>query len=181
MIPDSATVHDLNDLMAIMPRYQRRGYTKLVTKQDRANGGMGINLWPSIEDIFNQATLASFPFPFVIQPFQENCHDTRVIVIGDYLEAYRRNNPGNFRNNLHFGGTSEQISLSDEQRDLCRSVMVRGKFPYAHIDLMVTEKKQTYLAEINLRGGIRGAEISPAEYGHKIDEIHNKFALDLNR
>ena len=181
MAPDTSAVHDRNDLLAIMPEYQRGGYTKLVTKQDRANGGMGINLWTSIEDIFNLATLAGFPFPFVIQPFHEDCHDIRVVVLGDYLEAYRRNNPNNFRNNLHFGGTSEPVCLSEEQLDLCKSVMERGKFPYAHIDLMVTGKKQTYLAEINLRGGIRGARITPAEYQRKIDEIHSQFSLDLNR
>lgn len=181
MVPDTAAIHDLHDLLGIMPRYQRQGHTKMITKRDRANGGIGINLWLSIEDVFNQASLAALPFPFVIQPFCEGCHDIRVIVLGDYQEAYRRENPGNFRNNLHFGGSSEPVSLSDEQQELCRAVMARGKFPYAHLDLMVTENKQTYLAEINLRGGIRGARISPAEYRQKIDEIHSQFRLELAR
>jgi len=181
MVPDTTAVHDLHDLMAIMLQYQRRGHTKIVTKKDRTNAGMGINLWSSLEDVFNQASLTPFPFPCVIQPFLEGCHDIRVIMVGDYLEAYQRKNPDNFRNNLHFGGSSEPFNLSDEQLDLCRSVMARGKFPYAHIDLMVTEKDQAYLAEINLRGGIRGARISPGEYQQKINEVHSRFRQELDR
>lgn len=181
MVPDTAAIHDLHDLMEFMPLAQRQGYTKLVTKRDRANGGMGINFWSSIEDVFNQASLAVLNFPFVIQPFHEECYDIRVITLGDYQEAYRRENPDNFRNNLHFGGTSEPVDLSGEQQELCRAVMERGKFPYGHIDLMVTEKNRTYLSEINLRGGIRGAGITPAEYRQKIDEIHNQFRLELTR
>lgn len=179
MVADTATIHDLHDLLALMPLYQRRGYTQVVSKRDRANGGLGINLWPSIEDVFNQASLASLPFPLVIQPFLQGSQDIRVIIIGDYQESYRRENPDNFRNNLHFGGYSEPVGLSGEQQELCRKVMARGKFPYAHIDLMVTEKNQTYLAEINLRGGIRGAKITPAAYQQKINAIHDQFSLEL--
>ena len=54
--------------------------------------------------------------------------------------------------------------------------MQRGKFPYAHLDLMVTGSGETYLSEINLRGGIKGAVITSQEYMEKIDAIHAAFA-----
>ena len=57
--------------------------------------------------------------------------------------------------------------------------MARGGFPYAHIDLMVTADHRTYLAEINLRGGIRGAVISPADYQARVDSIHRAFLATL--
>ncbi|MDT8335331.1 MAG: hypothetical protein RQ753_06515 [Desulfurivibrionaceae bacterium] len=174
MAPATETIHDLHELMTAVNQYQRRGLQQVVTKKDRAHAGMGINLWPSAEDVFNQASGGGLPFPFVIQPFHPDSLDIRVIIIDDYLEAYRRNNPDNFRNNLHYGGTREPAVLTGEQVDLCRKVMARGRYPYAHLDLMVSQGA-TYLAEINLRGGIRGAEITPAEYRRRIDAVHQRY------
>lgn len=175
MLPETRAVHDLHELMLLLPRYQRQGITRVVTKRDRANAGLGINLWGSLEEVFNQASLGGLPFPFVVQPFYEKCRDIRVVVLGDYREAYWRDNPDNFRNNLHFGGQSSPAELSGAQLALCHRVMARGAFPYAHLDLMVTADQQSYLAEINLRGGIRGAAISPAEYRQRIEAIHQQF------
>jgi ribosomal protein S6--L-glutamate ligase len=53
--------------------------------------------------------------------------------------------------------------------------MQRGKFPYAHIDLMVLENGETRLTEINLRGGIKGARISPVEYLRQVTKIQRHF------
>jgi glutathione synthase/RimK-type ligase-like ATP-grasp enzyme len=181
MMPDTMPIHDLHALLNAVNQFGARHITRVVTKHDRKNAGIGILLWQSIEEVYSAASCGTLALPFVVQPFFPNATDIRVIMLGDYQEAYRRQNPHNFRNNLHCGGTTEPHELTDAQKNFCRRVMGRGKFPYAHIDLMVTEKKQTYLAEINLRGGIKGAEISPAEYRQKIDEIHNQFGLDLNR
>lgn len=179
MLPETHAVHDLHGLMQLLPRYQRQGIAKVVTKRDRANAGLGINLWDSLEEVFNQASLGTLPFPFVVQPFYQNCRDIRVVILGDYREAYWRDNQDNFRNNLHFGGRSSPAELSETQRELCKRVMERGRFPYAHLDLMVTADHQSYLAEINLRGGIRGAAISPAEYRQRIEGIHQQFREGL--
>jgi len=179
MLPETSAIHDLHGLMLLLPRYQRQGIGKVVTKRDRANAGLGINLWGSLEEVFNQASLGALPFPFVVQPFYQNCRDIRVVMLGDYQEAYWRDNPDNFRNNLHFGGQSSPAKLSNAQLALCRQVMRRGAFPYAHLDLMVTSGGESYLAEINLRGGIRGAAISPAAYRQRIDDIHQQFREGL--
>ena len=53
--------------------------------------------------------------------------------------------------------------------------MKRGRFPYGHIDILVTKEKKSYLGEINLRGGIRGALISPEEYQVRVDAIHQQL------
>ena len=64
---------------------------------------------------------------------------------------------------------------SEEQLALCKRVMARGKFPYAHLDLMIQENGETHLAEINLRGGIKGAQICGKDYSLKVEKIHDEF------
>ena len=172
MLPHSLAIHDLHDMQEAITRYQQSQISKVVTKHDRRNAGMGIHLWNSTEEVFSQASFGNMPFPFVLQPFMPDSRDIRVIILDDYVEAYWRHNPHNFRNNLHFGGVSSPCELTDPQWQLCQKVMKRGKFPYAHLDLMVTPDETTWLAEINLRGGIKGAKIDPATYRNKIEAIH---------
>ena len=92
--------------------------------------------------------------------------------MGDYIETYERSNPHNFRNNLHCGGEPIPCELSTDQLGLCRSIMQRGEFPYAHLDLMVTATGVSYFTEVNLRGGLRGARISSTQYQERIEAIH---------
>lgn len=174
MLPGTVAVHDIHQLQNIMQLIEDNE-SGFVTKLDRKNAGMGVFRWPSLEDIFNQVSLGVLPFPFVIQKFVPQCRDIRVVVLGDFVESYWRINDTNFRNNLHFGGTSKSCQLTGAQWSLCQEVMTRGKFPYAHLDLMVTEEGDTFLAEINLRGGTKGAKIGSADYREKIADIHQKF------
>lgn len=175
MLPHTRIVHDQHDMLDTVNYYQQNKVEKVITKEDRKNAGMGIHLWQGVEDVFTHSSLGTLPFPFVVQPFAGQSTDIRVIILDNYMEAYSRKNPHNFRNNLHCGGKSSQCTLTEKQRDLCTQAMARGKFPYAHIDLMILENGETYLAEINLRGGIKGARISPEEYRTRIKEIHQKF------
>jgi ribosomal protein S6--L-glutamate ligase len=56
--------------------------------------------------------------------------------------------------------------------------MERGRFPYGHIDLVVMKEEISHLGEINLRGGIRGAVITPEEYQLRVDAVHQKLLAD---
>lgn len=180
MLPHTSAVHDQHELRQAMNDYHQKKITRVVTKQDRSNAGMGIHLWSSVEDVYNQAFFKTLPFPFVLQPYYDGCRDIRVIVLGDYQESYWRDNPDNFRNNLHFGGKSTGCELTVEQKELCRQVMKRGKFPYGHIDLMVTPEGESFISEINLRGGIKGAQINPQEYRKRVDTIHQEWLHALS-
>jgi len=174
MPPDTVAIHDLHGLLAAMNRFGAAGVTRVVTKHDRKNAGLGVHLWPSIEEVFNLCSCGSLALPLVVQPFFPGASDIRVIVLGEYREAYQRHNPNNFRHNLHCGGTSQPCALTPAQQNLCEQVMARGKFPYAHIDLMVTETGATYLTEINLRGGIRGARLTAGQYREMVTAIHEQ-------
>ena len=174
MLPHTRAIHSLHNMQNAITDYQRHKIGKVVTKHDRRNAGMGIHLWNSTEEVFSQASFGNMIFPFVLQPFVHDSRDIRVIILDDYMEAYQRHNPHNFRNNLHFGGEYRPYELTGEQLQLCRRVMERGKYPYAHIDLMVEPDETTWLAEINLRGGIRGAQITPSAYKKKVEKIHRQ-------
>ena len=171
MIPGTAAVYSMHDLMHIVSDYGSRKVVKVVCKLDRANAGMGILLYSSIEDIYSQAVLGTLSFPFVVQPYLEGCLDVRVVILGEYIEAYNRHNPHNFRHNLHCGGESSPWDLTDDQLELCREIMKRADFPYAHIDLLITSSGKSRLSEINLRGGLRGAKISQKDYLQAVETI----------
>ncbi len=171
ILPGTSVIYTIHDLRALMPRYGHEAVTNVVVKLERKNSGLGVFLFNSIEDVYTQAATSVLPYPFVIQPFIEHYRDYRVIIIGGYIEAYQRTNKNGFRKNLCCGGSKTPCTLRETQLQLCRAVMKRGQFPYAHIDLMETEDNQTYLTEINLQGGLRGAALDRREYQKKIEAV----------
>ncbi len=175
MIPLTVAIYDIHGLLEVVSRYGRHAIQKVVLKHDRKNAGLGIHLFRDIEDVYTQAANNVLPYPFVLQPFVEDSRDVRVIMLDDSVEAYERHNPDNFRNNLHCGGRAIPFKLNEIQLDLCHKAMQRGGFPYGHLDLMITEKNDVYLAEINLRGGMRGAAMDAASYGEKIKKVEEKL------
>jgi len=175
MIPHTVVIYDIHGLLETVSHYGHHDIEKVVLKHDRKNAGLGIHLFRDIEDVYTQAANNVLPFPFVLQPFIANSRDVRVIILGDYIEAYERNNPDNFRNNLHCGGAVQPFTLNNRQLALCRKAMDRGSFPYAHLDLMITDADETYLAEINLRGGLRGAAIDTSSYKKRVQSVEAKI------
>lgn len=179
MLPHTVAVYDANTLLEATSHYTGQDIIEVVVKRDRKNSGIGIHRFASIEDVYNQATFGKLEYPFVIQPLVHGFRDIRVILLDDYTEAYERKNSGNFRHNLHCGGSAEPIEVTKELSDYCREVLARGDFPYAHIDLMLFDQafagKTIYLTEINLRGGLRGARISAPEYQSRIRSIHDRL------
>jgi len=172
MVPGTCAVYSMHDMMRIVSVYGRNRSGKVVCKLDRANAGLGILLFSSIEEVYSQAVLGALSFPFLVQPYLENCRDIRVVVLGEYIEAYTRYNPDNFRHNLHCGGRSTPWEPDDQQIGLCRKIMGRAGFPYACIDLLVSPGGEVWCNEINLRGGLRGAKISQLDYQEKVAGIH---------
>ena len=172
MPPCTTVIYSANDLLTTILQYQQEAIGQVVLKQDRKNGGLGIHLFSSIEEVFNLTISNSQIYPFVLQPYLPECRDIRAIFLGDYMEAYERDNPNSFRNNLHCGGLARPHTLSPQQKSFCRSVMTRGSFPYAHIDLIIDKQGKHWLSEINLRGGLRGAQIKGAAYQKTVSSIH---------
>ena len=171
MLPHTQAISRRTDLIDAINIYGKNGIGPVVTKQDDLHCGHGIRRWETIETLYSFMALAESSYPFVLQPYQERFTDIRVIIVGDHVESYTRSNLYNFRVNLSSGGTGSPYKLDEKKEAFCRSVMQRGKFPFAHLDLMILENGECYLSEITLNGGIKGARIS------REDLIQNKKAL----
>lgn len=175
MLPGTTVIYTVHDLLKVIGQYGNCSISKVVLKQEGKNGGLGIFLFNSIEDIYTQSAVGMHSYPFVIQPFISDFRDLRVIILDDYIEVYERISSGSFRHNLHCGGTPRPSELSDQQLRLCQKIMDQGAFPYAHLDLMVRDDGTTYFTEINLRGGLRGAKIESSVYQSRIEKIQDQL------
>jgi glutathione synthase/RimK-type ligase-like ATP-grasp enzyme len=174
MVPGSFVAYALPDLAAHLPEFQCRN--AVVAKRDRGHLGLGVSLWPSLEALYSLASLQGLTYPLVVQPFLAAARDVRVVVLGDYIEAYERLNPHSFRKNLFQGGSSRPYTLTQERQDFCRGVMARGKFPYAILDLLLDpESGQPYLSEISFKGGLTGARLAQAEFRTRVDALEEEF------
>jgi glutathione synthase/RimK-type ligase-like ATP-grasp enzyme len=176
MLPFTFVILRRTDLLEAVNAFNAQQFGPAVTKQDSMHCGHGIRRWESIETLYSFMALSESAYPFVVQPFQEKFTDLRVILVGDYAEAYTRYNPYNFRVNLTLGGSGSPYQLNREQEAFCRGAMQRGKFPFAHLDLMILENGKCYLSEIALNGGIKGARINRHELDRKKQALLEKMA-----
>jgi ribosomal protein S6--L-glutamate ligase len=176
MLPRTSVITRRMDLVDAINQYNKHGIRAVLTKQENMHCGHGVRRWENIETLYNIVALSKASYPFVLQPFLKDLTDVRVIIVADYIEAYGRRNPDNFRLNISSGGKPYPYALDQEQEKFCRSVMERGKFPYAHLDLQITESGEYYLAEIALNGGIKGAGISRQELDKKKKSMLEKLA-----
>lgn len=174
MVPGSFVAYALADLATHLPDFQ--GRDAVVAKRDRGHLGLGVSLWPSLETLYSLASLQGLTYPLVVQPFLADARDVRVVVLGDYVEAYERLNPHSFRKNLFQGGSSRPFTLTPERQDFCREVMARGKFPYAILDLLLDpESGRPYLSEISFKGGLTGARLSQVEFRTRVAALEEEF------
>jgi glutathione synthase/RimK-type ligase-like ATP-grasp enzyme len=176
MLPQTLAITRRTDLIDAINQYNKHGIGAVVTKQDGMHCGHGIRRWETIETLYSFMAFSDSSFPFVLQPFHADFKDVRVIIVGDYIEAYTRKNPYNFRVNIGLGGTASAFRLDSKMEQLCRAAMARGKFPFGHIDLMLTDTGECYLSEIALNGGIKGARISREELDQKKQVVLDRLA-----
>jgi ribosomal protein S6--L-glutamate ligase len=163
MHPLTRSILRRKDLLDAINEYNQADIGPVVTKQDHLHCGHGVRRWDHIEMLYSFCGLDKTVYPFVLQPFIRDFTDVRVIMVGDYEEAYVRSNPANFRGNLSAGGEHRPFDLSADQRAFCRRVIERAGFPYAHLDLQVLNEEQCYLQEIAFNGGIRGSALTRPE------------------
>ena len=157
MLPLTRVIRRRHDLIEAAGEYAAAGIGPVVTKADRMHCGHGVRRWSDLETLFNTEAYNDGAYPMVLQPFVEKPIDVRVIIAGDYVEAYKRFNPDSFRMNMAAGAKSEPFALAGAVENLCRDVMARGRFPYAHLDLLIRDDGSCHLSEIALDGGTKGA------------------------
>lgn len=163
MLPLTVAIKRRKDLMEAMNTYACAGVGPVVTKEEHMHCGHGVCRWDHIEMVYSCKGLDKERYPFILQPLAENFTDVRVILVGDYFEAYTRSNPNSFRKNLCAGGEYAPHELTREQLQFCRQVVKRAQFPYAHLDLQIMADGQLHIFEIALNSGIQGSRLTRTE------------------
>jgi len=177
MLPHTFVIARRTDFIEAVNTYNRLKIGPLVTKEDHLHCGHGVRKWDTIETLYSFVALSETSYPFVIQPFLDNFIDVRVIIAGDYMEAYVRHNPDNFRMNISMGGKHYPYEMNPDLLNFCHKAMARGKFPYAHLDIQITDDGTYYLSEIALNGGIKGAKIRREKLDKKKQEVLERLAM----
>lgn len=181
MLPHTYVITKRTELIEIINTYNKNSIGSVVTKEEHMHCGYGVKKWDTIETLYSFMSQSEPSYPFVVQPFIENFTDLRVITVGDYTEAYTRYNPDNFRMNIASGGKSHPHMLKKEEKDFCYDILKRSRFPFAHIDLMITQNGSHYLTEISLNGGIKGASISREELDKKKQDLLERLTKNLEK
>lgn len=177
MLPHTRVIEKRKDLLDAVVHYRRHDIAAVVSKQEYLHCGHGVRKWNDLDTLYSCLSLDERHYPFVLQPFRPIAADVRIIMVGDYQEAYARTNPDGFRMNLSAGGSSRPFKLGGDQVAFCHRVMARAQMPFAHIDLMITEEGDYFLSEISLSGGAHGAQVSQNE----LTEMKQQHLMTLAR
>ncbi|MBV1923251.1 MAG: RimK family alpha-L-glutamate ligase [Flavobacteriaceae bacterium] len=106
-------------------------------------------------------TLKTANVPFIVQEFIEesNGSDVRIIVIdGEVVAAMKRHSKdGDFRSNLHRGGSSEIIKLNHEEEHIAKKAAKALGLGICGVDILQS-KNGPLVLEINSTPGLEGIE-----------------------
>ncbi len=160
-IPQTTFVRDKND---VLPAIERVGGAPVVIKLLEGTQGIGVLLAETIKSAEAIVELLQSQNQNVlIQKFvsESKGKDIRAFVVGDQVvAAMRRIAQGQeFRSNLHRGGVTESISLSDEYRETAlRAAQIMG-LRVAGVD-MLESSNGPQIMEVNSSPGLEGIERS---------------------
>lgn len=158
-IPATVFVKDKKD---VLPAIERVGGAPIVIKLLEGTQGIGVLLAHTLE----QATsiielLQSQKQNVLIQKFvaESKGRDIRAIVVGDQVvAAMRRVAQGQeFRSNVHRGGRTEKVELSDEYKEVAIRAARIMNLGIAGVD-MLEGKDGPQIMEINSSPGLEGIE-----------------------
>jgi ribosomal protein S6--L-glutamate ligase len=98
---------------------------------------------------------------FLVQEFirEANGRDVRCFVVGDEVVAamQREASPGDFRSNLHRGGTGSKVELSERERKTALRAARAMELGIAGVDLLRSDRGPLVL-EVNASPGLEGIE-----------------------
>jgi ribosomal protein S6--L-glutamate ligase len=177
-LPRTGFVHSAKDVDAVI---EAVGGAPLVIKLIEGTQGIGVVLAETQKAA--QSVIEAFrglDAYILVQEFiaEANGADIRAFVVGgEVVAAMRRQaKPGEFRANLHRGGTAEAITLSDEERHTALEAARIMGLHVAGVDLLRSQRGPLVL-EINSSPGLEGIEkASGVNIAGKIIEFLEKNA-----
>lgn len=138
------------------------GGAPVIIKTLDGSQGVGVMLAPnesqatSVMDVLKQAGIE-----FILQTYiqESQGYDIRCFVIGDQVVAAmkRQGRDGEFRSNLHRGGTAETYTLSESERTLAITATKAVGLSVAGVD-MIASSSGMCVIEVNCSPGLEGIE-----------------------
>lgn len=150
------SVHDVGRLIKLV------GGPPLVVKLVEGTQGVGVVLVETQEAAYSVIeAFMGLNANIIIQEFIKEAQgaDIRCFVIGDQVVAAmkRQAEPGDFRSNIHQGGTAEVIKISRAERETAiKAAKIMG-LKMAGVDLL-RSKRGPLLMEVNSSPGLEGIE-----------------------
>jgi ribosomal protein S6--L-glutamate ligase len=158
-IPRTMACRDSTQVPSII---EALGGPPVIIKVTRGTHGAGVVVAESQASAASILdTIWSFQGEALVQEYvkESDGEDIRVFVVGDRAVGAmkRRAADGDFRANLHLGGTSEVIQLTDELRDLAVQTAAILGLHVAGVDILLSDRGPLVL-EANASPGLQGIE-----------------------
>lgn len=175
-IPRCVFVHHLED---IRPAIQQVGGTPLIIKLLQGTQGIGVVLAETQQAAESMIEgFLALKAAILLQEFIAEAEGTDIrcwVIGGDVVAAMQRQAAaGEFRSNLHRGGTAASVNLTPEEYQLAIQATATLGLEVAGVDLLRTQHGPTIL-EVNSSPGLEGIE---AMSGKNIAELIIKFIED---
>ena len=138
------------------------GGTPVIIKLQEGTQGLGVILAESkksaksIIDTFYKMDTSILMQKFIAE---SNGEDIRIFVVGDKIVASmkRSSEAGEFRSNVHRGGSTETVTLSAKEQSIALNATKHIGLGVAGVDL-IRSKKGPLLIEVNASPGLQGIE-----------------------
>ncbi len=138
------------------------GGTPVIIKLQEGTQGLGVILAEtkkSAKSIID--TLYKMNTSILMQKFIEesNGEDIRIFVVGNKIVASmkRKSEAGEFRSNVHRGGSTELVNLSSKEKHIALNATKHIGLGVAGVDI-IRSKKGPLLIEVNASPGLQGIE-----------------------
>jgi len=160
-IPIPQTVFSI-DPINIDEQIELLGGPPVIIKLQEGTQGMGVILAESKKSAKSIIdTFYNMNASILLQEFVEESkgEDIRVIIVGNKVVAAmkRIGEKGDFRSNIHRGGTGEKVEVSDNEKKIALRAAKYLSLPVAGVD-MIRSKKGPLLIEVNASPGFQGIE-----------------------
>ena len=179
-MPVTGYVHFSRDIESVLNTV---GEPPFVIKLLEGTQGRGVVLTETMDAAISAIeTMKNIDANILIQEFIKESagEDIRAIVVGDKVVASmkRKAKPGEFRSNVHLGGSVSNYEMTEEEKDSAiRSAKVLG-LQVAGVDLLQSSRGPLVL-EVNSSPGLEGIEkVNGADLADKIiDYIEKRLGL----
>ncbi len=160
-IPIPQTVFSINP-RNIDEQIELLGGPPVIIKLQEGTQGLGVILAESKKSAKSiMDTFYNMNTSIMLQEFVEesNGEDIRAIVVGRKVVAAmkRKGEKGEFRSNIHRGGTGESVQLSEKEKKIALRATQYLSLPVAGVD-MIRSQRGPLLIEVNASPGFQGIE-----------------------